>query len=206
MKLDEILMQRQTVRSFSQEEPDREKLEQMIEAGRLAPFAGLVQRDCEEFRRFFVIKRTSQVMEKLKALVEQGRKDEAARVKAEGLDEKYPDVAKLISGLGTRPADDLLIGPYLIVVAERGGLPQREQVCLGYVLENMWLKATELGLGVKICSGVADIADRDSLKELFQLPREETYGFDAISVGIPAREVPVRSSQRKPVSSIRYFE
>lgn len=206
MDLNEILLQRQTVRNFSEEAPKRELLEQVIEAGRLAPFAGLVQRDQEAFRHFFVLARNSDAMSRLKGLVEQGRRDEAARVHAEGLDQKYPKVAELIQGLSTRPANDLLIAPCLIVVAERGGLPQREQVCLGYVLENMWLKATELGLGIKICSGVADIADKASLKELFGLPREEVYAFDAVSIGIPGGEVPVRNAERKPAPSVQYFE
>lgn len=206
MDLNDILLQRQTVRSFSQEAPGRELVEQVIEAGRLAPFAGLVQKDCDTFRSFFVIARDSDMMGRLMGLVEQGRKDEAARVQAQGLDQKYPKVAELIRGLSTRPANDLLIAPLLIVAAERGGLPQREQVCLGYVLENMWLKATELGLGIKVCSGVADIADKASLKELFGLPKDEVYAFDAISIGIPKGEVPVRTADRKPKPSIQYFD
>lgn len=206
VNLNEILLQRQTVRNFSDESPGKELLGQVMEAGRLAPFAGLVQRDCEAFRHFFVIARDSAIMERLKGLVEQGRREEAARVRAEGLNQKYPQVADLIQGLSTKPANDLLIAPYLIVVAERGGLPQREQVCLGYVLENMWLKATELGLGIKVCSGVADIADKASLQELFGLPLEEPYAFDAVSIGIPKGQVPDRTADRKPLSSIRYFE
>ncbi len=204
--LDNLLTQRQTVRSFSQEAPSKELLEQVIEAGRLAPFAGLVQKDCEEFRKFFVIHRNSQMIGQVKELVEAGRRQEAARVKAEGLDLKYPKVAELINGLSTKPANDVLIAPYLIIVAERGGLPQREQVCLGYVLENMWLKATELGLGIKICSGVADIADTDSVKKLFGLSEDEVYAFDAVSIGIPSREAALRTSDRKPSPSIQYFE
>lgn len=204
--LDNLLAQRQTIRSFSEETPAKDLLEQVIEAGRLAPFAGLVQKECDDFRRFFVISRTSEMMGKVKELVEAGRKAEAERVRAEGLDQKYPKVAELLAAMSGRPANDVLIAPYLIIVAERGGLPQREQVCLGYVLENMWLKATELGLGIKICSGVADIADRNSLKNLLGLDREEVYAFDAVSIGIPAHEIPVRTAERKPVCSVSFFE
>ncbi len=192
------------MRAFADEAPEREKLEAMLEAGRLAPFAGLVQKDAERFRHFFVVPRGSALMPKLQALVQQGRREEAARMAREGLDKRFPESAAMLRALGERPAEDLLLAPYLVVVAERGGVPQREKVVLGYVLENMWLKATELGLAVKVCSGVADIADTASLRELFGLDENETYAFDAVSVGYPKEAPPVRTAERRPLASVTW--
>jgi nitroreductase len=42
--------------------------------------------------------------------------------------------------------------PYLIVVAERRGVPPVEFESLAHCLENMWLKATALGLGFQLLS------------------------------------------------------
>ena len=204
--LDAAIMQRQTVRAFSDKAPEKEKLCAMIEAGRLAPFAGLVQRDCDTFRRFFVVSRDSALMPKLQALVQQGRREEAERMAREGLDKRFPESAATLRALGAQPATDLLAAPYLIVVAERGGVPQREKVVLGYVLENMWLKATELGLALKVCSGVSDIADTASLKALFGLDENEIYAFDAVSVGYPKQEIPVRTAERKPQPDVTFFD
>ncbi|MBR4157378.1 MAG: nitroreductase family protein [Oscillospiraceae bacterium] len=204
--MDAALLQRQTTRAFSDKKPEREKMDAIIEAGRLAPFAGLVQRDCDRFRHFFVLSRDSEMMPKLQVLVQQGRKAEAERMVREGLDKRFPESAATLSALGERPATDLLLAPYLIVVAERGGVPQREKVVLGYVLENMWLKAAELGLGLKVCSGVADIADTAAHKTLFALDENETYAFDAVSVGYPKETPPVRTAERKPLASLTDFE
>ncbi len=206
VSLDEALLQRQTVRVFSDEKPEKEKLEAMIEAGRLAPFAGLVQKDAERFRHFFVVPRESALMPKLQALVQQGRRAEAERMAREGLDKRFPESAAMLRALGERPAEDLLLAPYLIVAAERGGVPQREKVVLGYVLENMWLKATELGLAVKVCSGVADVADTAALAALFGLDENETYAFDAVSVGCPRGPLPARTAERKPLPSVTWCE
>ena len=204
--LDTALVQRQTVRVFSDAAPEKDKLAQLIEAGRLAPFAGLVQRDCERFRHFFVISRESEMMPKLQTLVQLGRKAEAERMAREGLDKRFPESMAMLRALGERPAEDLLVAPYLIVVAERGGVPQREKVVLGYVLENMWLKAAQLGLGLKVCSGVADIADTAALARLFGLDENETYAFDAVSAGYPKEPLPKRTAARKPLPAVTYYE
>ena len=44
--------------------------------------------------------------------------------------------------------------------------------------EKMWLRATELGLGFKLCSGVSDVKDQEAMKRLFGLPEEEKYAFE----------------------------
>ncbi len=205
LSLDYILSQRRSWREFSDVEVEAEKIESIIEAGRLAPFAGLVQRNTDVFRHFFVVHKDSEAAKVIKELVQDGRKAEVVRIKEEGLDLKYPDVAKMVAGMSQQPANDVFVCPWLVIVAERGGLPQREAVCLGYVLENMWLKATELGLGFKISSGVADIHNTDALKELLGLPANETYAFDACNIGYPKNPIPERSEHVKPAPAVKYF-
>ena len=205
MVLDRILEQRRSIREFDITELPEEKLEAVIEAGRLAPFAGLVQKNTSSFRHFFVIHRDSETAEKIKALCEDGRKKEVVRIQENGLAAKYPEVAKIAKAMSEKPANDIFISPWLIIVAERGGLPQREEVCLGYVMENMWLKATEMDLAFRICSGVSDIHDKEGLKKVLGLDDDETYAFDACNIGYPKNPVEERRSHPKPVKSIKYF-
>lgn len=203
--LDRILEQRRSIREFDITELPEEKIEAVIEAGRLAPFAGLVQKNTSNFRHFFVIHRDSDMAQKIKELCEDGRKQEVIRIESNGLAKKYPDVAKMIKSMSQRPANDILISPWLIIIAERGGLPQREEVCLGYVMENMWLKATEMDLAFRVCSGISDIHDKTKLKDLLGLDAEETYAFDACNIGYPKEPVIERKEHAKPVKSIKYF-
>lgn len=203
--LDKILEQRRSIREFDITELPEEKIEAVIEAGRLAPFAGLVQKDTENFRHFFVIHRDSDTAEKIKQLCEDGRRQEVLRIESNGLARQYPDAAKMIKNMSERPANDILISPWLIVIAERGGLPQREEVCLGYVMENMWLKATEMDLAFRVCSGISDIHNKKELKTLLGLDVDETYAFDACNIGYPKNPVTERKDHKKPVRSVRYF-
>ena len=206
MVLDKILEQRRSIREFDSTELPEEKIEAVIEAGRLAPFAGLVQKDTASFRHFFVIHRNSEMAQKIKALCEDGRKQEVLRIEANGLAAKYPEVAKMIKNISEKPANDILMSPWLIIIAERGGLPQREEICLGYVMENMWLKATEMDLAFRVCSGVSDIHNKKELKALLGLSADETYAFDACNIGYPKNPVTERREHPKPVKSIKYFK
>lgn len=203
--MDDILAQRRSTRAFDGRELEPEKIEKLIEAGRLAPFAGIAQKDTDAFRHFFVIHRDSAQAEKIKRLCEAGRQAEVLRIQAEHLDEKYPETAKTIQAISQKPADDLFMSPWLIIIAERGALPQREEICLGYVLENMWLKATEMEVAFKICSGISDIHDKEALKEVLGLRDQETYAFDACSVGYPKHPFQERPEHVKPVKSVTYF-
>ena len=204
--LDTIIMQRQKIAAFSSEkEPGREELESLAEAGRQAPFAGMAQKDCESFRRFFMIHRDSKTAGRLEALCSEERARESQRIRAEGLDQKYPSAASFADHFAGGGAADLLVSPWLIVIAERGGYPAREESCLGYVMENMWLKATEMDLAFRVCSGISDISNTDALKDLLGLDMGEVYAFDACNIGYPKNPIAERREHPKPVRSIKYF-
>lgn len=205
MVLDKILEQRQSIREFDITELPEEKIEAVIEAGRLAPFAGLVQKNTDSFRHFFVIHRDSEAALQIKALCEDGRKQEVLRIEGNGLAAKYPEVAKIARAISEKPANDIFISPWLIIVAERGGLPQREETCLGYIMENMWLKATEMDLAFRVCSGISDIHNKKELKTLLGLDENETYAFDACNIGYPKNPITERKEHKKPVKSVKYF-
>ncbi len=51
-----------------------------------------------------------------------------------------------------RKASGIGSAPYFIVGAEKKGFPAVEQQFLAHCLENMWLKATALGLGFQLVS------------------------------------------------------
>jgi nitroreductase len=57
----------------------------------------------------------------------------------------------MVPGVGT--------APFYIVAAEKKGFPPVEQQSLAHCMENMWLKATALGLGFQIVSVTAQMAD-----------------------------------------------
>lgn len=79
--------------------------------------------------------------------------DPALRVQAAG----FLDRLSMITSLGMVPG--VGTAPVYIVAAEKRGFPPVELQSLAHVLENMWLKATALGLGFQIVSATAQMAD-----------------------------------------------
>ena len=59
--------------------------------------------------------------------------------------------AGVVPGVGT--------APYYIVVAERWGFPPVGLQSLAHCMENMWLKATALGLGFQRVSVTSQLSD-----------------------------------------------
>ena len=204
--LDSIIMQRQSTRFFTDDVPAKELIEQIVEAGRLAPYAGIVQKRRESIRHFIVLSRTTPIMKPIMALVEESRLEIVDEAHAAQMAERWPEMVKVLDMLYRKSADDMAAAPWLIIIAEQAGVPQREQVCLGHVMENMWLKATELELGAKPSSGIADIKDKAALCRLLGLDSKEDYAFDALSVGYPKTPLAKRDGERKPLPSLRWFE
>jgi nitroreductase len=94
--------------------------------------------------------------------------------------------------------------PYFIVVAEKKGFPAVEQQSLAHCLENMWLKATALGLGFQLVSATAQMDDNPKLCELLGINPGE-WALNGCAVGYPAEEL--TSSVRPPVEKVtRWLE
>ena len=52
--LDEVIKSRRSVRSFKKQLPPKENIEDILNAGMLAPFAAQAVGEIKDFRRFFV--------------------------------------------------------------------------------------------------------------------------------------------------------
>ena len=84
--------------------------------------------------------------------------------------------------------------PYYIVVAEQKGIPPVEQRSLAHCMENMWLKATALGLGFQLLSITAQMAEDKGFCDLIDIPYGE-FALDGCLIGYLDM---VPSSTRKP--------
>ncbi len=190
--LDRIIRTRHSVRGFKEDIPPKELVEQVIEAGRLAPYAGLANKGTYDFRRFFVIPTGSEkaaairtlVLESVKALLPEIERETDPRAQA------MLNVLRMLAQKGLPPWK----APYLIIVAERRGFPSREDKALAYCLQNMWLKASAAGLGMQLFSAISDLEDTGALSVLLELPRGE-FSFDACILGYP--EAPLQEIIRE---------
>ncbi len=145
------------------------------------------------FRRFFVFERGGESITRVVELAVEQMKAVAAGFKQQceadpAFAEKAGPFVKrmdLVVSSGRLPITD---APYFVVIGEKAGFPPAEKQSLAHVLENMWLKATALGLGFRLISLIANLAhNEDFCRLLGVIPGE--FAFDGCSIGY-ARGIP----------------
>lgn len=164
--IDRVIGCRRSHRQFRPEVPETEDIRRILHAGLLAPFAAAAPGTSKDyFRRFFVVRSGSAAMNEVSPLVmakvrrmevdlaRAMENDPVLRQKAAGFSRRLAMIVKggIVPGIGT--------APYYIVAAERRGFPPVELQSLAHCMENMWLKATALGLGFQIVSVTSEMAD-----------------------------------------------
>ena len=201
--LDHVIESRRTIRKFKSESPPRTIIEKVLQAGLLAPFAQIsVNR--EDFRKFFVIPRESEVTSKAANLIK--RRSAFAHEELEELvqqdyiqrsrAERYLGALKMASQQGP---PNLGKAPYYVVVAEQRGIPEVAQLSLAHCLENMWLKATALGLAFQLLSVTERMSEDKEFCDLIGVPFGE-FALDGCLIGYP--DVSPAPSKRSPLGDV----
>jgi nitroreductase len=211
MYLDQILGERRSNRTFTAQYPSEDEIRRILHAGLLAPFAAAaVGTSHDYFRRFFVMARGSKSMKTVTPLVfaqvermADGLEKEMAhnpvlREKADSFARRLSMIRKsgVIPGVGTAPC--------YIVVAEKRGFPPVGLQSLAHCLENMWLKATALGLGFQLVSVTSQLSDDPVFCEVLGISPGE-WDLMGCAVGYPVDEL--SPSIRPPVDDVtRWLE
>ena len=181
-----VIAARRSIRSFGEEMPDRDALDQVIAAGLAAPYAAAMAPGATLDRRFFVRPRGSAALTAAAAAIQAHAA--AALATAEvppPLRARLEPVAEgRILGVGT--------APFYVVLAERGTTTPVQQQSLAHVLENMWLMATALGLGMHLVSVTTTMADDPAFCRILGLPVGE-YALNGCASGVPVRAPDARS-------------
>jgi len=209
--LDQILAERRSYRKFKPAFPPEDDIRRILHAGLLAPFAAAAVGNSKDyFRRFFVMPRGSKsmaaaaplVMEEVtkmaRGLEKEMQESPALRAKAVMFVKRLAMIEKsgMVPGIGT--------APYYIVVAERKGFPPVELQSLAHCLENMWLKATALGLGFQIVSVTSQMSSHERFCRILGIPAGE-WELMGCAVGYPTDEL--SPSIRPPVEDVtRWLE
>ena len=191
---DEIIKSRRSTRFFKDEFPSKENIEDILNAGMLAPYAAQAVGDYEDFSCFFVFKNGGKSMEIAGDLMHK-KAEEGLNHFKEMVTEKpflkgkvQPFMEKLqmivdngVLGVGT--------APYFVIVAELRGVPPVEQESIAHCLENMWLKSTELDLGFGLVSLTSQMAEDEEFLKLLDIPKGK-YGINGCAIGYPAEQFP----------------
>ena len=187
--LDRILESRRSIRTFTAEVPPKDEIRKIIRAGLLAPYPGLYSSEEVYFRRFVVLRKDSQQMTKVTEIakrqmtswIEQVTKELQANA---SLKNRWQDIIRRLEGLARNGVPGIGTVPYYIVVVERKGVSCVDQQSLAHCLQNMWLKATALGLGFQLVSATAQMAQDREFCSLLGVPYGEV-GLNGCAIGYP---------------------
>jgi nitroreductase len=198
--LDKVLKSRRSVRFFKPDIPSRKLIKEVISAGLLAPYAAQALGDEKDFRRFVVIPRDSRTMSLVAERIRSRVRTMYEELKREMADKPLlqTKAGPFADKLGTLSREGVIgvgTAPYYIVVAERKGIPPVEQQSLAHCLQNMWLKATSLGLGFHLVSATAQMSGDDDFCDMLGLPCDE-FELNGCAVGYPIKAPPPASRPR----------
>ena len=163
-------------------------IEQILKAGLQAPYAAAsVTR--EDFRRFIVIPReskaTAQVATILKRKAESWSKQLELQMHHDEFTRQHagPFLERLKLA-GEHGLPNIGMAPYFVVVAEQRGIPAVEHLSLAHCLQNMWLKASALGLGLQLLSITQQLDTDLEFCNLIKIPVGE-FAIDGCLIGYP---------------------
>jgi nitroreductase len=179
---DEIVRARHSVRAFNSTSPDKEDVEAIIQAGLMAPFAALAVAGKPDFRKVFIFRNAAPEMDAAASIL----KNRVAK-QVDELEKKVgliPFVQNL-KRIGQQGVPGVGKAPYFVVVGERKGIPPVAAQSLCYCLQNMWLKATTLGIGFQLVSAVMQMDSDPEFCALLNIPVGE-YALDGCALGYPA--------------------
>lgn len=195
---DDIIETRRTIRFFKKEIPPKKAVEEIINAGLLAPYAAQAVGEDEYFRKFIVISKNSKKMKDVAQIAKNNVKIMSEQLKAQMeknpyLKEKGKSFSKRLELFSDKGVLGIGTAPYYIVVAEKKGFPPVEQQSIAHCLQNMWLKAVSLNLGFQLVSATSQMGDNEDFCEILGINPGE-FGLNGCAVGYP-KEIPSKTSR-----------
>ncbi|HUW39820.1 MAG TPA: nitroreductase family protein [Rectinemataceae bacterium] len=189
--LDSIIENRRSVRAFLQDPlPDRDMIEAVAKAGLWAPYAAAMTQAGPVFRKFVIVQHHSPVIAEMHALIREQTKATIETMKRNSADKPLPDHAKVYVERMGKAVENGFPGfeeaPALIIAAERRANMQVERKSLAHVVQNMWLKATALGLGLQLLSVIEMLSERAEFSELLGMSHGE-FTYAGCIIGYPAQ-------------------
>ncbi|MCF8369594.1 MAG: nitroreductase family protein [Bacteroidales bacterium] len=178
MSFIELVKSRQSVRKYSTEKIEPEKLQRCLEAGRLAPSASNSQ------PWTFVV------------IDDPGLKEKVAL-------QTFSSVVSFNKFVVEAPVLIALILEPPKLITQIGGAIKRKKyplIDIGIAAEHICLQASEEGLGTCMLGWF----NQKPIQKLLNIPKTKNIGL-IISIGYPVKDYPLRIKTRKPYDSVVRF-
>lgn len=198
MTFEQIIKSRCSTRSFTKDPIPIEYVNKIIQSGILAPYANPNGLPYNEIRKVFIFKQNTDSMTLARDILSSQIKRYSGMVQT--ILKVFPFqrkkfqhfAAKLISNSRISALYD---APYFIVVAEKLGFPANQKQSIGHCLQNMWLSATNLGLGFQMIFMTAALSKNKPFMKLLNLKKGE-YAIDGCVIGYPIKNTDDRKEHK----------
>ena len=199
--LEKIILDRRSVRSFQEKAPSEEVIVKIIKAGLHAPYAAAAVRDMEGFRKFYVIRKSSPAYQRFTQLLENHVK--RSLIKLNSLPMRLMGVTRKLAPLLKRlTAFRIPDAPYIIIIAEKNGVPAVAPQALAHVAQNMWLTTQGFEMGFQLLSILEAMKKDGALCEFLGIWPGD-YSLLGCAIGYPSHSQ--TQSQRPAVESIIHW-
>ena len=186
--LDDLILHRRSCREFSMQVPPKKLIMQIITAGMHAPYAALPVVGREDFRKFFVIEGSGEKMKTIRGIIERHVQQMGEELEKKATADSF--FAEASRTVRSRLRGGVRISsPWFIVVAEPKGFPMVAPQSIAHCMQNMWLKATALDLGMQLVSAVEAMSDNLEFCRVLDIPPDE-YALNGCAIGYPVELLP----------------
>ena|ERR1039457_1780282 len=198
--LKEIIQSRRTIRSFTPETPPIEDVKEIIQSAMFAPYGGTTGILVNEIRKIFVFSQHTEPLAKAREmlrsqLAKKARKMNMLLILLQFLRKKMQPFSNKLNSLSKNGIPSLHEAAHFIIVVEKKrvppGYPPIEKQSIAHAMQNMWLTATNLGLGFQLVTETGILSQNAQFLKLLGLSRGN-YVMDGCVIGLPNKFPEIR--------------
>lgn len=189
LTFEQTIKTRCSTRDFSQEFPPINLIEEIVKSALYAPYGGGSKLPYNEIRRIYILKQNTKPMtdarETLLEYINKTSKNvDKITTLVPFLKRKFRPFSDKLHSIVKNEIPSLYDAPYFIIVAEKRMFPPVQKQSIAHSLQNMWLTATNVGLGFQLIFMTSQMSKSKEFLSILNLHKGD-YIIDGCVVGYP---------------------
>jgi|WetSurMetagenome_2_1015567.scaffolds.fasta_scaffold559300_1 nitroreductase len=198
--LEQIIKSRCSTRSFSTEELPIDYINEIIQSCVYAPYANPIGLPYHEIRKIFIFRQNTDSMSQVRDILFSQIKKYSKIINTTlkvfpFLRKKLRPFADKLFSNSQNGIPALFDAPYFIVIAEKKGFPSNQKQSISHSLQNMWLTATNIGLGFQMIFMATILSKSKQFLKLLDLKNGE-YIIDGCVIGYPLKPLDTKKEYK----------
>jgi nitroreductase len=189
LSFEQTIKTRSSTRNFSKEFPPINIIEEIVKSALYAPYGGGSKLPYNEIRKIYILKQNTKAMTNaretlLEYINKTSNKVDNITTLVPFLKNKFRSFSDKLHSIDNNGIPSLFDAPYYIIIAEKRMFPPVQKQSIAHSLQNMWLTATNLGLGFQLVFMTSQMSYNKEFLSILNLPKGD-YIIDGCVVGYP---------------------